>query len=83
MVDAEHPKTGQTCLTVATRKNDGQMIEKLIQFQANVNKCNKVESPPYRQFHQSPLWIAAFYNFRRAADFLLSRGADINSADKV
>ena len=32
LVDAEHPKTGQTCLTVATRKNDGQMIEKLIQF---------------------------------------------------
>ncbi|CAD8188687.1 unnamed protein product [Paramecium pentaurelia] len=74
LIDLENTKSGQTCLTIACRKNDGPMIEKLITQGADINKTNRL--------NQSPLWICSFYNYRRTADFLLNHGADVNQQDK-
>ncbi|CAD8090507.1 unnamed protein product [Paramecium sonneborni] len=74
LIDFENSKSGQTCLTIACRKNDGPMIEKLIAQGADINKTNRL--------NQSPLWICSFYNYRRTADFLLNHGADVNQQDK-
>ncbi|CAD8070930.1 unnamed protein product [Paramecium sonneborni] len=74
LIDLENVKSGQTCLTIACRKNDGPMIEKLIAQGADINKTNRL--------NQSPLWICSFYNYRRTADFLLNHGADVNQQDK-